>query len=154
MTYYTLLQQLLHLILKMLKVEALNPCCKWRWGRESKWKNVNEPTSHQDINTEMDSLGKSNLEYEERKQTRKEKKNVTLTNDNWCITLLWGSLCSQQGSWDRWRPIWANPQLKGAINQSLSVFMGMGCEASISLSVTVKTISKLTKSQKKATALC
>lgn len=97
----------------------------------------------------------SNAEYEEGKQTvregggkkRGEKRNVTLTNDNWCITLLWGSLCRQQGSWDRWRPIWANPQLKGAINQSLSVFMGKGCEASISLSVTVKTISELTKSR-------
>lgn len=81
----------------------------------------------------------------ENKLKEEEKKNLTLTNDNCCITILWGSLCRQQGSWDRWRPIWANPQLKGAINQSLGVFMGMGCDVSISLSVIGKTISKLTK---------
>lgn len=93
------------------------------------------------------SMRRENKLWEREGEKKGKKRNVTLTNDNWCITLLWGSLCRQQGSWDRWRPIWANPQLKGAINQSLSVFMGKGCEASISLSVTVKTISELTKSR-------
>lgn len=79
-----------------------------------------------------------------KKKKKVGKKNLTLTNDNCCITILWGSLCRQQGSWDRWRPIWANPQTKRAINQSRCVFMGMGCDVSVSVSLSVigKTISQ------------
>ena len=80
----------------------------------------------------------NNWKCKAREQSAKKgKKYLTLTNDNCCIPLLWGSVCRQQGSWDRWRPIWANPQTKRGINQSLCVFMGMGCDVSVSISLSL-----------------
>lgn len=112
----------------LMIMQAQRVCDLWHWLIK-----IRRITSHHDKTVKW-ILCQKKLKPEKKQQ---QKKNLTLTNDNCCIAILWGSLCRQRGSWDRWRPIYTNPQTKRAINQNLCVFMGMGCDGSVNIALSI-----------------